>query len=550
MKLIFSHIVIILLSVTYIFSQTENEEKFKSFFSEANKYLLTENTDTAKYLFLQALKFKPNSDAADYCLAKIYYAENDKYLALNYAEKAYDLNSDNEWYNILLFSIYRDVNDIDKASNIIDNLIKNHKLESNFLMAIQFYFDISNYDKVIELSNLYIENYGIASQIFEFELNSMLLQNDLLGIRAFCNTNMDIILSDYDIRIIALDYLFKIRDYNFVKKIILSNTNSSGTAMLSLSDVYVEENKLDSAYSFLLNSFNYSDVIADNYYNYFDKNKQFFNDNYSFEQIDTVLNFLQLSFPIQLNLLSFLAEENKFINNFYTSIQLYDRLLRINSDDYQSLLNLMNLYAKFSMWTELDSLSEVAIEYFPAQPYNNLFKGISLLNLNELDDAFAYLNQGLVLAFDNQTLLAYFNFYLSQYYRLNNDEDNEKIYYDKAINFANNDKVLLAHFSLYFAENQINKNECLDLLNKVLNQNISDNSASFLYIKAFALYKFEDYDNALMFANQAIINSEFSNFIFYELRGNIYQKLNENIKATDDFNKSVQLGNIKLNKHL
>ncbi len=266
--------------------------------------------------------------------------------------------------------------------------------------------------------------------------------------------------------------------------------------------------------------------------------------------LDTILNNYQKKFSS--NFETYLFSGDFYFDNykFYNSISAYRSALDLDITNFETYSKLFNLYSRFGFYKELDSLTNFATDLFPAQPLVYLFKAIAGLALGSYDDAYESLVFGNSLVFDQPELSAYFSFYLSQYFRLTKDNSNENLYYNNALSYASQNCDLLAYFAFYFAKNEIYKEKSFNLIGECIISDIKSLSPYISYVYSFILYKFKDYDAALTYINSAIENSKHQNFVYYELLGNIYFK-NNNIQKSEEFwLKSINIGNIYLNKEL
>ncbi|MBN2664715.1 MAG: hypothetical protein JXR68_13785 [Bacteroidales bacterium] len=535
-------ILVILFSFS-VFSQNKTDEKFKELVSNAYKLQLVADNDSAKVLFLEALSIK-DSPAVNYALGKIYFAENDFYLALKYAEQAYSLNNNNKWFQLFLFNIYVKINDNINAKVFIDKIISlSSATSSDYLLAIDFYSNLNDYNSVINLLNNYTKLFGNNYEVINYYYNALYRLSDTLS---FLNVSSDFVNSfakdDYVVNLTFEFYLmFKLYD----QALLLLSSNSIKNDYFSFL-VYSEKNDVTNSYNSLknyLNSLSSSNTdlsfLLDNYTSFIVKS--YFDDQLN-DLITILLTFSDFDYSISY----FIASAYKKLNFFYDAIEFYEYSVTIDPTDFSTFLTLSNLYSKLSMWSKLDSISSIAMDYFPARPYIYLFKGISLLYQNLTDDAYFYLNSAYSFAFYDSTVLSYTFFYLSEFYRLTDDKVSEKSFFLKSQDFANNNYDILLHFAYVYLNNNIN----LDLSKLIIFNCPNNSSTYFNYLLAFYYYRIHDFDNALITMNNLLSNYNSDNFIYYELIGNIYNKLGNSNKATFYWQLSFEYGNKFINKNL
>ncbi len=544
--------IICFLSFLSLNSQTVEKEKFIEYFSEAQRFLLTENTDTAKYLLIKALEIDNQSSAANYLLSKIYEQEAQYFLAINYAENAVNIDAENIWYLKNLALLYEKVNSINEATDLQLQIIQKSDIHDDFQNAIDFFAFYSDYKNQLIALNAAISkfNYEIDFYLQKVNLLQKTGKNDdavnLLQtiVQKFPQNSLSLVnLAQFYLSEKNLDSAFF-----YIKKIQTLFPETVYFYELSLK-YYILIDKKDSVLYYLEKS---GDCLSSNsaFIQILYENMDFFNYNsFSFD-LDTI--FYNLYFKNQSNVrfVNFLSEFYEINNKFYDAIYFYEIKQSKDITDFSTYLKLFNLYNRFGFYSKLDSLAAYAIDLFPAQPVIYLFKGISSLNLSKNNDAYEALIFGKSIVYEQNDLMAYFNFYLSQYFRITGNFSDENLYYNNALSFATSNCDLNAYFSFYFAQNSLYKNKTFNLLGECIINETSSLSSNIAYIYAYAMYKFDDYNSSLNYCQIAISNSSKPNFLYYELLGNVYNKLNKNDLANEAWLKSVNLGNTFLNKQL
>ena len=551
-KLIFS-IIFSFLFIQFSFSQTVEEENFMKYFSESQRYLLLEDSDTAIVLLNKCLDIKPNSAASFYSLSQIYFDRNDVMSSIIFAEDALRNDKNNLVYLRFLSDLYLHEFQFDLATELYEDILKISPFISDFENAINFYGIIPDYDKQLETIDLTINKFGPSFDLIHEKINIYYNNTENDNVIKTCDELITIYPDNPDSYTVYIDFLFLFQNYSKAQQLIdYGHNNFSNSAEFNYyaAELAAINNSVDEAYFHLssvikANQINGTDILdlMKNYDDFF----AYSNFDY---RLDSIVFLLTEFYNSDFFIKSFVAEYYSNHNKFYDAIDLYESVLEDNIVDFDTYIILFNLYNRFDLFIKLDSLTSIASEFFPAQPLVYLFRGISLLNTQNYDDAYETLFFGKSLVFDNPNLSAFFNFYLSQYFRLQNNDSNENLYFNNAISFASNNCDLLVYFALYYAKNQIYKEKSLNLTGECIMSDIKMLSPYIAYIYSYNLYKFEDYDSSLKYINIAISNSDYPNFVHYELLGNIYFKLSNYDLADSAWLKSVNYGNKFLNKQL
>lgn len=536
-----------------IFSQNKNEELFQVYLIEAQKLVLNSEFDTAKVFAFKALDLKPNSSSANYFLSTIFLQENNFEKAKFYADIAYELNKNNIWY--IKHSAYINLllNNFETVENLYFDLLKISKNENDFLLVADFYRDKNEFLNEIDVLNKFCELFYYKFEILSRIISVYELIDDYENMIFYSKKIVNLFPENPESYLIYADKLDKLNKteeayYQINKAISLNNTFEKNNFYLAMHFSYI--NNIDSTFKYIktyLKSYTAKEYELEYF---FIKKSDFINPNVFNNYYDSITSIIVELYPTYNELLKIIAETYLKYNNFYKGIYFYEINLEYKQDDYYLYNQLCPLYTRFSMWTKLDSLTSIAFELFPAQPYLYLFRGISLLNTGKYNDAFELLSYGNLISFDNNTLKSYFTFYLSEYYRLLKDKKNEDIFYENTSNLLNGNCDLIFYFAFYYAKYNINIQKSLDLIGACILNNTTDLSHSYSYIYSYVLYKYKDFDLALTFINSAIEFSEYPNFLYYELKGNILNSLGKTKEANDFWNESIKLGNINLNKQL
>jgi len=538
-KLVFN-ILFLLILFNSSFAQNRDDEKFIVLVSDANIQALVANIDSAKLLYLEALNLK-ESAAVNYALANIYFNENDNFFALQFAEKALNLAPNNRWYQLLLFDIYKSLNDYNRANTILTDLLNNSDYEADYLLAIDFYFNLSDYQGTLRVLDIYVNNFGLNIQHADYYYYSYYNLSDTTNFFLSATQFLEKFSDDYILNL-TIDYFIDFNLYDDAISLISSSNFSCDYYSFIL---YAEKSEVDNSYNSLISFLNDTNELSPNLSSLLSNYINFILTNYTNNQLDSILKLLIILPEYDYNTSIFIAQAYKRLNFLYDAISFYKIASDLNFTEFSTFTTLMTLYSRLFMWDTLDSLASVSLDYYPAQPYNYLFKAIALLYSNNIDDAYFYLNSALNLTFNDEILLSYINFYLSEYYRLTSDTQQQFEFFNKALTSANNSSDLLFHFIFIYLSNNVEFQKVAELLDLC-----SVNNSYSFYIRSFYNYRIENYTDALDAINQAIDISKVPNFIYFELCANIYLKLGNNDLANVYFDKSIKFGNKQLNKNL
>ncbi len=533
-----------------MFAQKEAEQHL-SLLINSQKQILVGNPDSAVVLLKKCIDENSKSDAANYSLSRLYQEKREYDLAIFYGQNAMNIDGNNLWYIRNLLNLYEINSNFSLANELYLRLLEKSDEVFDYDNACRFFYENSDYKNELLVVVKAIAKFPDQISFYKRAVRTSYILNNFENVEHYS-------------KLLISNFYQNAENYEFcIDYLLLSNLTDASQNVLKQSDIYLSQGEnsflytiyythqknTDSSYFYLekyLNSY-YAD--ADKVLPFLEKNKDFWNKHYFGEKINDLYSIIIKKYPNDFEVVNFLANSYFYQNSFYTAIELYEKSTSLNHNDFDSYINLLNLYSRFSMFSKLDSLSEKCLELFPAQPYVYIFKSIASLHLGNYDAADEALVLGSTMVFDQSVLSAYFSFYKSQYFRLIGDESKADQQLKEALSFASSDCNLLVYFAFYFSKFDVNPRKSLKIISPCITNDTSI-SQSVAYLYSYILYKNNDFVQAKDYINIAIENSEYPNFLYFELLGNICAKSDEKEQADEAWEKSVKLGNIKLDKTL
>jgi len=166
----------------------KKENQFASNLIEATTQKIIGNYDLAQKLFLEGLKIQPKSAVSYFELSGIYDYKKERNEAVSSAEKAVELNLENDWYKTNLAVLYQKYGLYEKSLALYKELTNKHPdrqeylfiLAENYLILDKKSNALEVYDKIqqsignteelaMHKQNLYLELGQIDNAILEIE---------------------------------------------------------------------------------------------------------------------------------------------------------------------------------------------------------------------------------------------------------------------------------------------------------------------------------------------------------------------------------------------
>ena len=503
----------------------DNEElEYYYIFIEANRKKLLGDLNAALALFYQCIEINPQSAAAMSEISQINEIIDNKEVAIKYAQKAAELESDNKWFQLKLARLYINDQQYENAIEVYNKLYKTDKKDleipynlaalyrqtNQLAKAIELYDEIekqTGINETISLTKqrLYIQM-GQKNKAYE-EIKQLIdhypNKPQYYGILAEMYTN---------------DNLFTKAEENYQKLFAIDSTN--GLGQISIIDLYRKKMDYDKVFNYL--------------------EKVIYNEEIDF-QSKAMVFLSMLNSPKELNiyfqqikehLLLFKEEYNdrKEAHTLYADYFIRMNKLDEGAGELESIVakfsvnpavweQLLSIYSYQSQFDKLYTVSCTAIDSFPQHALFYLFKGISAIQTEKPSEAPAVLKNGLKHIENNPDLEYDFYTYLGEAYNELQDYEKSDYYFDLVIKKDTTDLYVLNNYAYYLSLRE-EKLEYAKELSKKTIQAEPDNT-TYLDTYAWILFKQENYKDALYYIKKAYNAGGFENPEIVEHYGDI-----------------------------
>lgn len=506
-----------------------------------------------------------------FSLAKANLYNNKLNLALQFANKAIELDSTVADYFILLSDIYNLGNQKKSAVEVLETAVEkfpnNYQLQYKLavfleqdrpLSAIELYEKLlkmigSDWSILARMSDLHRRLGNISDEIITLERllkidpgNKSIIKN-LIDLYLIQNRNSE--------AIVMIDELLELNPDDISsrqRKIELYLTEKNWEKVYNEIELIIDskeldfQSKMDIGYFFFEKSFRDSSAlpISKMIFNKLDKDS-------SYWQIKLVLGAIAIN----------QRENNKAIEYF--------KYVTENANwSVDSWVRLGALHFDNKKYYEAEKIMLEAIELFPNEYYINFILGLSLAQLGKNDSAAKYLKKSVDLnPRDVNTISAYAYtlsqlkeqdsaiIYLERALSLSPDEVNvlgtlamiynEKRFYDKsdslyerALSISPDDAIINNNYAYSLSTRGIQLERALDMVNIALDKDSL--SSAFLDTKGWILYKLGRYSEAKYFVEKAIeVGSESA--VITDHLGDIEFKLGNKTRAVELWKKALEI---------
>jgi tetratricopeptide (TPR) repeat protein len=516
--------------------------KFKFLFHNATKARILGNYQEAVNLFRECTIVAPKESTSYYELAHLFENSKEKELALEFSQKAVDLDPENYWYRIQYAHSLQRNGDSEEAIKQYQTLIKQNG------GTIDLYFDLAGmqlysgkYKESIATFNLIEKEAGITEEISIQKEKIYVKMGDIDN----AAKEIEALINEYPENIkhqIELADLYLANDLNekafTVCQDILKKDPNNPYANLSLYDYYKQKGEDEKASDALKKTFASSELDIDtkmkillSYYSATDSNVK--------------------KEALDLNRILIKAHpKDAKAYTIYADFLYQDKKLEGAKENYLKALEFDN--SKLPIWNQLifieselqdlDGLlrdSKAAIELFPNQPLFYFFYGATNLQRKNYTEAVEYLTIGKDYVVGNPPLLAQFYANLGDAHNSLAEYEKSDKSYESALKIDPKNIYVLNNYAYYLSlrEEKLDRAEELSALCNELEPEQPNYQDTYAWI----LYKQGKFIQAKEWLEKAISNSVKPSATILEHLGDTHAKLNNLVKALEYWTQAKDL---------
>jgi len=331
-----------------------------------------------------------------------------------------------------LYNVYYQQRDYEKAIPLVKELVKEDEDYKEDL--VNLYFNTKRYDEALELLDDLDESWGdsvyrdtLRRRIYSITGNS---EGAIDNLESKIDKNPK---NEQDY--LNLIYLYS-QEGNTQKAFelaeqLLKEIPSAKKAHLAMYKHYLEQNQVDKAISSMKEVFGASDIPKESKFKMLSDFLEFVSMH---PEHEPTLNEI-LPTAAQGGDGSFFESLGMFFvkkGNPTMALELYERGVAMDSDNYNLIKNTLLLQIDNKMFQKAADLSESSLAIFPAQPLLYLLNGVANNGLGKSDNAITNLEMGLDFLLDDPKMERDFYLQLSEAYNKKGNVSKSQQYKEKA----------------------------------------------------------------------------------------------------------------------
>ncbi len=465
------------------------------------------NVEKAIGYFSQCLTIDTKNAPVMFELAQLYANSNQLSQALFYAQTAVELNEDNIWYKYLLANVYKSNGEYSKEIEVLKDIIdeKPKAIELKLSLA-ESYLKNKNYQGALSQLDLVEKAVGLSPELSVQKQKVHIQKGDLEGAISEVNrliTEFPENKENYYMlgNLLAVNSELERAEKVYVNLLKIDPTD--GKAHFSLFEIYKkqgEEQKskthLEEAFSGKFLSVEEKMKIVFGYY-------QLINiDSSVIALTDELVRKSLVQHPEEKGFHAIAGDLRLKEGDSLAAIDHYEKANQYGLDDFNVLIQLMNLNFELGNYEDVDKYAKQGVEKYPFQAVSYLYGGTVMNILEDFQAAIQYLEKGSSYVFNNSELQAQFYSSLGDaYHRLENHSKSDE-YYDMALVQKPKNALVLNNYAYYLSLRNVQLDKAVGMILKALE--LEPESSSYMDTYGWILFKQGEYSEAVIWIKKSI----------------------------------------------
>ncbi len=525
---------------------TEEERiKLQYIFFNAHKEKILGNTDKAVEMFAECIRIDNRHAASMYELAGVYAGKKKFNDALFFANGAAEIDPGNEWYQLLLATLYRETGKYKEAVEVHERLVKENP------DRLAYYFNLA--DALVYAGRL-PEAIGVLDQVEERTgvKKELIIQKQRLYLKlgktekAAAELEKLIASDPKDLNAYSLLVdLYQANDmddraYETIERMRAINPESPHV-FLALAEYYRSQGESDKSFEQLRRAFRSdllnSDIKLRIIGSYFPLAQQ---DEKMMTQALELGKILAEQHPNEPMPLTAYAEFLTLAEQYKEANEQYRKVLELDKSNE-------NVWQQYVVNTEylrdydhMHTATDEAMELFPNNPLFYLYNGLARGGKDDYEGSVRVLESGAKIVVDNDAILAQFHRLLGDHYHeLEKHTDSDRNY-DKALELEPTDAYTLNNYSYYLSLRKVRLEKAARM--SLRSNELMPGQASFEDTYGWIKYQQGEYTEAKIWLERAMEHGGDNNGTILEHYGDVLFKLDDVTGAVNYWQKARTAG--------
>ena len=515
------------------------QTKAEMFFYEGLRLKAISDFSTAIINFEKTIAIDPNQAAAYYELSQMHLNLKNPAAALPYAIQAIKFEPNNEWYLMAAAEASEKMSEYKMAEKYYQQLVKLKPTH------VENYFSVANmqlaqkkYKKSLRTYNELSKQLGITEEIAIQKEKIWLKLNKVPKALAEIQTLINRYPKEPKYYLLLAD-IFSANNksdkaFAIYEKVLQLDSNN-GYAQLELAEYYRIKKQEPQAMRYLYSAFQNPQINIDHkvrilapYFSVIGKQSQR-------KRALELASFLIIAHPAEAKAFAIYADLLYQDKQLDSAKKIYLQTIALDKSVFAVWQNLLLLQAETQDYSGLLKSSNQAIELFPNQNFVFYLNAAAKYQAKDFEAAALAYKQALAITFDNNEMQAQIYSGLGDVYNELKQYAKSDSFYNASLTLKPDEVFVLNNYAYYLA---LRKEQLPKAAQMAKHANeLQPNNASFEDTYAWVLFKMGNYEQALIWIEQAISHSETQTATLMEHYGDILYFLTKKDAAAQAIEK-------------
>ena len=518
----------------------EDHHPYVDKFHKAVREKMTGNYAEAKKLFKECVGIYPHDDAVYFALGEIAMRQKLKSEALEYFQKAQEIDPDNIHYTEQIAYLHLEKTNFEEAVKHLKKLVEHEPRQVNWRYAYgQAQLYARDYEGALETFNKFQDQMGPVPEVtmIKVDLYRTLgkdekVEEELLLLKKTFPNDLEVLKT-------VIGYYEEIGEQE--KAILLieelvEQEPENGVAHFILAKNYMEKGNIKSYFESLKVVAKSEEIEIQ------DKlllsQSAFELDNSFDTSVYEVTLALAKTHPEEGKLLALHGEALTNLGKSKEALEFYRASVNAEPSEFRLWTNLLAFESAYKEYTALYVDAQEAMALFPSLPFVYFAAAEGAMYLNKLNEAIDFLELGeLYIISDDEQSAKYAMRYGEIYFR--KDELKKGVdYFEKALELADNNSIKES-YAFHLALKDHNLKKAIKIVEDLMNESL--NKSSTYYRIGFVFMKNKDWNKAEQTLADGV-NSMNYNVELLDLLGDVFIKQGKIDEALESWKKAKTKG--------
>ncbi len=512
---------------------------------DAKKLLIAGNVQDAEASLRKYIEKYPSDPVAYFELARIIAGKKDYPEAKLFAEKAWELDNTNIWYQLFLAETCKLSQDYEQAVAIYEDIVATNpdNLDHYYQLAA-LYLGLGKYQQSIKIYNRIEKRVGVSEEI------TLQKHKIYLHLKEYHN-------AEAELQELVKAYPGDSRYYSILAEYYMSRKKNEKALELYNRILEIDPNN---AYIHM--------TLADYYRKTDDRQKVFEELKLGFGNpnldVDTKINILlsfytineivtdlkEQAFELSELLIQTHPDDPKVFSiqgdllaqdqQFEAARNAFLKVIALDSSKYIVWEELLRMDLLMTDYEHLRKYGKRGLELYPEQPVIYLFSALAELQLKNYSEAEKLLNMGVKLVGNNNEILAQYYMYLGDvYHALDRPSDSDKAY-EKSLQIKDNNPYVLNNYSYYLSIRGKDLDKAEQMTKRALSMDPENSSFQDTY--GWILFKLGQHEQALEWIEKSLKDQQNQSGEVLEHYGDVLYNLDRKEEAINYWKMALEKG--------